>query len=216
MNIGWCLYEGGVRELGRCFEKIARKYAVEVLNKIPENQDLSEEYPLLKELESQTTEAGGKLIPKPEEALAQKKENNDVARQLILKSGVISSPVSERTSSGQDNSKGVKIEDDTKAVRSVASEQVLKPRMFKIPEHIKKLNFAESGVDSLQLLKKYLGSPYFDFDLEQRSRKRFSLGNVTYKNEKIIYIIFYKELLIGKSFVRSRFKYYFFSIAFFN
>jgi hypothetical protein len=142
-----------------------------VLNKIP--QESSEEYPLLKELESQTSETG---VPKPDETLGQKKENNDVARQLILKSGMISSPVTERTSSGQEGSKSVKIEEDAKAVRSVASEQVLKPRMFKIPEHIKKLDFAEAGIDSLQLLKKYLGSPYFDFDLEQRSKKRFSLG----------------------------------------
>lgn len=28
---GWCYYESGVRELKRCFEKIARKYAAELL-----------------------------------------------------------------------------------------------------------------------------------------------------------------------------------------
>lgn len=32
----WCYYESGVRELKRCFEKIARKYAIELLVKNPE------------------------------------------------------------------------------------------------------------------------------------------------------------------------------------
>ena len=173
---GWCLYEGGVRELGRCFEKIARKYAVEVLNKIPEHQENGEEYPLLKELESQVSGTGEKLIAKPEEVVVAQKKENDVARQLILKSGVTGAPIVDRTTPVLDNSKGEKANEEAKAVRTAASEQMLKPRMFKIPDHIKKLDFAEIGVDSLQLLKKYLGSPYFDFDLEQRSKKRFSLG----------------------------------------
>jgi Lon-like ATP-dependent protease len=28
---GWCYYEGGVREMGRCLEKISRKYVLEIL-----------------------------------------------------------------------------------------------------------------------------------------------------------------------------------------
>jgi Lon-like ATP-dependent protease len=32
---GWCYYEGGVRELKRCFEKIGRKRANELINAYP-------------------------------------------------------------------------------------------------------------------------------------------------------------------------------------
>ncbi len=34
---GWCYYEGGMREMNRCLEKIYRKYVLQILEKSQSN-----------------------------------------------------------------------------------------------------------------------------------------------------------------------------------
>ena len=184
---GWCYYESGVRELRRCFEKIARKQALEILNihrkehppvpvdysnddhpvrsKFPPTLDIGSS-PLKEEATFSSVEAPLKEVHHLEGSVGNQGLNlTHSAAGSTVSSG--SGAGSAAANSNKDN-KAAQEEKDVK--KDHAAEEA---RQLIELKNQTKLVFDSKNDPEDEVLKKYLGNPIFDDMYERRMRKPF-------------------------------------------
>jgi len=191
---GWCYYESGVRELRRCFEKIARKQALEILNihrrehppapveSLDDDHPRRAKFPPTLDITSATLKEEATLssvdIP-PVKAVplesgaglnlaSQEQEKTQTASASAVSSGSGSgSGSAANTSKDKDNSKA---ENEDKAQKDRNTEEA---RQLIELKNQTKLVFDAKNDPFDEVLKKYLGNPAFDDMYERRMRKPF-------------------------------------------
>jgi Lon-like ATP-dependent protease len=168
---GWCYYESGVRELRRCFEKIARKHAVEIMDQYSLNQKNETSV-----VEDHVTSHTPHIIP-TKVGVHIINPSTITADGLVLESANMSETrgmnfTPEQTSHESVAAEVNKVTEEIKAQESkneAQNKQILQVR------DSNKLNFSNLKDHDDELLKKYLGMPVFD-DMYERKHKKVRPG----------------------------------------
>jgi len=169
---GWCYYESGVRELRRCFEKIARKHAREILDihaeKLPSlkteqevTPEVPQDKPIQQEIPSQHVEqqiaTAGNLGDTQQ--LVADQQNIDFGAKASAENE--SQTANKETQQSNENAKPIS------AAENPELKQLLEIR------NSTKLVFDASKDPEDEQLKKYLGMPVFDDMYERKHKKPF-------------------------------------------
>jgi len=191
---GWCYYESGVRELRRCFEKIARKQALEILNihrrehppapveSLDDDHPRRAKFPPTLDITSATLKEEATLssveVPPVKAVPLESGAGLNLASQEQEKTHTASaSAVSSGSGSGSGSAANTNKEKDNSKAENEAKEQ--KDRNTEEAKQLielknqTKLVFDAKNDPFDEVLKKYLGNPAFDDMYERRMRKPF-------------------------------------------
>ena len=171
-KLGWCYYESGVRELKRCYEKIARKFAHDLVDSLIKKptystipaEDLSQNPNSDSWLESKIHAWG---LPLAEGESAPKK---DTVINLELK------VMSEKPEEGTSEQKAPEIVEDNKlqTVQPIQNEPNKEDSNTIIEARSStRLKFVHEDKEIEEKLRDYLGLPIFDEVYERISRKSY-------------------------------------------
>jgi endopeptidase La len=173
---GWCYYESGVRELRRCFEKIARKHAVEIMDQysIKEKNETNE-------VEEPITSNTPHIIP------------TKMGVHIINPSAITADGLVIESSNASSSAQGLSLSPNQPIQESLAAEVNKVSEEIRAQEQKKeaqnrqilqvrdaaKLDFSNMKENDDELLKKYLGMPVFDDMIERKHKKvRPGVANV--------------------------------------
>ncbi|KAL4480128.1 hypothetical protein ABPG74_020644 [Tetrahymena malaccensis] len=163
----WCYDEAGVRSLKRCFETISRKYAVELLTNNPE----------LVQLQQQSQQAANQKEKELYEEQQRKlKEQQTQTRQTTQQNANNSDTVQVNTTAPQseetqNNTVAKKETTQEISYPTILNDQTV--QSLKLPV----LDLTQS-TNQMDILKKYLGVPRFDAELDSRQSVVFAPGIV--------------------------------------
>ena len=168
---GWCFYENGVRELKRSLEKITRKYVAEIMEKVPETEQ--DEAALLKEMKEEIDKNTEKK-PIIEEKTANF-HNRDLKPILAILSN---SPIIDHSNKENLKENLDKIEPmDMKFEIKTPETQILHPTYRSFSLLANPIDFStKNDAEIYEFLRRYLGPPDSDYQLEERSHKVFPPG----------------------------------------
>jgi Lon-like ATP-dependent protease len=168
---GWCYYESGVRELRRCFEKIARKHAVDIMDQYSlkeKNETKVVEEPITSNTPHIIPTKVGVHIINP---------SSITADGLVIESSNTGEAPSMSLSPNQPTHESVSAEVNKVSEEIKAQEQKKEAENKQILEvrDANKLDFSKVKDNDDELLKKYLGMPVFD-DMYERKHKKVRPG----------------------------------------
>ena len=167
---GWCFYENGVRELKRCLERICRKYVTEIMEKLPESD--SDESSLLKEMKEEIdTNTTPNIKPAPPPLVEKPVNIRDIKPSLAILSNSPLIPEIRKENIAKIPPLDMKFE------VKVGQSQSLQPLHINFSKVAYTIDFnGKSDNEIYEFLRKYLGPPDSDYQLEERSKKVFPPG----------------------------------------
>ena len=176
----WCYHESGVRQLKRCFEKIARKHALEIINKYNVDYKISldaQELPA----DSITIELDNKVKEKEKE-----KEGATTTQELFINNSIKSENIiveqEDRTIKIINSVNKELSEEEDKNINSQIKQEVNILSEFKNQQRL----IFDANKDTFgKNLKQYLGLPVWDSMAERKYRKNY-IGNLYLKEFHVL------------------------------